>query len=98
MLGNNVGAISRFFKEARENANLTQEEVAKSLGYTSKQIVSNWERGVCTPPLNQIAQLVKLLNLNPETVVELFLDASRAHFEEIFYDRTKKPRRRSTHS
>lgn len=38
---------SEFIKRARADAVLTQSEVAKALGYSSPQYISNIERGLC---------------------------------------------------
>lgn len=49
-------------KELREKSGLTQAELAKALGYTTPQFVSNWERGLCEPPPEKYPKLAKLLN------------------------------------
>lgn len=81
--------IGEYFKAKREARGLTQEEVARFLGYSSKQIVSNWERGVCSPPLNQVSALIRLFGLNESEVVEVFLEATREELKERFRKRPK---------
>ena len=66
-------AAAEFFKNKREEKGLTQEAVSKALGYKSKQIVSNWERGLCLPPVNSLHDLTKLLSLKNDDVVKIFL-------------------------
>lgn len=39
---------SRLLKEKRLASGLSQLEIAKTLGYSSGQFVSNWERGLCS--------------------------------------------------
>ena len=73
-----------FFKEKREQKGLTQEDVAKSLGYTSKQIVSNWERGLCTPPLASLAPLTKILGIKKSEMIEIFLKETEQAIERQF--------------
>lgn len=81
--------IGAYFRSKREEMGFTQEEVSRSLGYTSKQIVSNWERGVCSPPLNQLSSLVKLLDMDQDKVVDLFMTTTR---EELLQKMERKPR------
>ena len=86
---------SSFFKQKREQKGLTQEEVARHLGYTSKQIVSNWERGLCTPPLAALSRLSKLLNISKSDVIEVFLAETEASIERQFTAKRNKARAKS---
>lgn len=54
----NYGAL---FKESRERAGLTQVELAKRLGFTSAQYISNIERNLCLPALEHYRTLSKVL-------------------------------------
>jgi transcriptional regulator with XRE-family HTH domain len=63
---------------------MTQEDVSKFLGYNSKQIVSNWERGTCHPPLDVIKKLITLFDLNPEEVLTLFMGVTKKELMERF--------------
>lgn len=54
-------SIGTFLKSRRIERGLTQAELAKALGYSSPQFVSNWERGLCLPPLNIAPILVEIL-------------------------------------
>ena len=38
--------LGDYLKSKRENASLSQGDVAKKLKYTSPQFISNWERGI----------------------------------------------------
>lgn len=58
-------------KELRINAGLTQKELAKGLGYSSPQFVSNWERGVSNLPVGKIKQASKLLRIPMVVLVSL---------------------------
>lgn len=48
-------------KKARENAGLSQQEVADLLGIT-RQSISKWERGVSYPDINNLILLKNLYN------------------------------------
>lgn len=47
--------------QARDAKKLTQEQLAKKLGYKGKQSVANWENGYALPPLDTAIQLSKVL-------------------------------------
>ena len=58
-----VKDLSKFLRQSRENAGLTQMDVASRLNYSSAQFISNWERGLSSPPmktLNVLAQMYKV--------------------------------------
>lgn len=57
-----------YFKFLREKAGLTQKQVSIYLGYTTIQLVSNWERGLCMPPRNSIQRLAKLFNVDKKQI------------------------------
>ncbi len=48
--------IEKKLKEARENANLTQEQVAEKI-MVSRQTISNWENGKTLPDIVSIMKL-----------------------------------------
>lgn len=54
---------------ARKKKKLTQDELAKMLGYKGKSSVSNWENGHSTPPL---AVAIKVAQILGEDVSFLF--------------------------
>lgn len=68
-------AFAAYTKELRENADLTQAEVAKSLKLSTAQMVSNWERGLCYPPLVLIIPLSKLYKISLEELFEVYSTA-----------------------
>ncbi|BAQ11355.1 hypothetical protein OXB_2884 [Bacillus sp. OxB-1] len=47
--------------KAREKKKLTQEQLAKILGYKGKQSVANWENGYISPPLETAMRISKIL-------------------------------------
>lgn len=56
--------LSTHLLEAREKKGLTQKELASKLGIVSAQLISNWERGLCTPPIKKISKLSKILSID----------------------------------
>jgi transcriptional regulator with XRE-family HTH domain len=65
--------IEKKLKNARENANLTQEQVAQSI-MVSRQTVSNWENGKSLP---DIVSIVKLSSVYKMSIDELLGDDER---------------------
>ncbi len=78
-LNENLGVT---FKNHRVEAGLSQGQVSKALGYTSPQFVSNFERGLCSLPLNKIKKLIDLYELKGEEVVELMLSLHETYLRE----------------
>lgn len=68
---------ANYFKKMRLERGLTQQDVSDYLGYSSKQIVSNWERGVCMPPLNALSSLIKILKLDQEKIFDIYLEETK---------------------
>ena len=55
--------FARALRRWREEAGLTQKDVARSLGHaegTGGQFVSNWERGISIPPIDDFGKLARL--------------------------------------
>lgn len=76
--------LTRYLKFMRLKSSLTQTQIAKELGYSSPQFVSNWERGLTLPPLKTVRRLIKILSLDADKVSQLYLKQSRKELEAIF--------------
>ncbi len=72
--------VGRYFRAKRIKSGLSQEEVVKSLGYTSIQIVSNWERGICSPPSRILKSLMKLYKIDKKEYLEFFISETRREY------------------
>ncbi len=68
------GGLAAFLKEKRIAAGLTQSEVAKKLGYSSPQFVSNWERGLANPPVFVLRDLTKMYKVPVEQMCDLIVE------------------------
>lgn len=71
---NHFSSMGRFLKNKRVDSGLTQSELADKL-VLSSQMVSNWERGLCAPPSNCIKKLTKILSIDSEDMLRLFLSS-----------------------
>lgn len=70
--------MGNFLKESRIEAGLSQRDVSQSLGYPTAQVISDWERGVRSPPAIMLRKLVKLYQLPVEQLFELILEERTA--------------------
>jgi transcriptional regulator with XRE-family HTH domain len=73
--------LSRYLKEMRLKKGFTQVEIAQCLGYSSPQFVSNWERALAAPPIHILRELVRLYSLDPNTVIEMYVQPIRKKLE-----------------
>lgn len=64
--------LAQVLKEKRLAAGLSQSDVAKALGYTSAQFLSNQERGLSRPSVKSLKALAKLYKCPelPDLVLE----------------------------
>lgn len=59
-----------YLKDLRQRAALSQEAVAKVLGYESSQFISNWERGLSHPPLKALPLLAQVYEVSTHELYE----------------------------
>ena len=69
--------LGQFLRDKRVDAGLTQAEIAGKLGYSSPQFISNFERGLCSPPLKNLKALVKLYKIDANELIRLILDEQK---------------------
>lgn len=82
--------IGKFLKKKREAVGLSQNDVKEIVGYESCQLVSDWERGICGPPISILSKLIKAYKLSSESMIELFLSAERVELEVLLENRKGK--------
>ncbi|MEQ1875682.1 MAG: helix-turn-helix transcriptional regulator [Bdellovibrionia bacterium] len=63
--------LGTFLQEARTRSNLSQWDVAKKLGYTSPQFISNLERGISSPPLKVLKVLVDMYGISSKELLDV---------------------------
>ena len=66
-------AMAKLIRAARQFQNMTQAELAKELGYSSCQFVSNIERGCSTLPLDKFKKISPLLDLSLDALASAYL-------------------------
>jgi DNA-binding XRE family transcriptional regulator len=70
-------ALGAYLQEMRIRARLTQREVSLALGYSSAQFIANFERGLATPPLKKMRELIHMYRMPVEKVMQLILDQQK---------------------
>lgn len=66
--------LKNLIKQKRIEKKYSQVDLGKSLGYSSGQFVSNWERGESYPPMDRLAKMSLLFDLQKEDLISLFLE------------------------
>ncbi|MNK15803.1 helix-turn-helix protein [compost metagenome] len=79
--------FAKFLKQKRELSGLSQKFVSEKLGYTTPQFISNWERGVSTPPVQTIKKLADLYKIPVEEIFNLLLQET---LQQVTFDMKKK--------
>ncbi len=82
--------LNDYLREKRLDSGLSQLDVARELGYASPQFVSNWERGLVSPPLETIGILIDLYKIPADEVVDRILDETREYLESHLVSTRKK--------
>jgi len=83
-------SLNDYLRQKRVESGLSQLDVARELGYSSPQFVSNWERGLVSPPLETIAVLVDLYKIPSAEVVGRILEETRDYLEASLGKKAKK--------
>lgn len=80
--------LAKLLQTSRINAGLSQLDVANHLGYSTPQFISNWERGVSTPPIEILGTLGNLYKISAEelfeTLQKVTLDQVAKNLQERF--------------
>ncbi len=74
----------------RELKGLTQFDLAKKLGYSSSQFISNVERGICTFPPGKFLKLSKFLGMSPDLLVSAYIADMTEDLNRIICSKCKQ--------
>lgn len=86
-------SVGQHLRTAREKADFTQNFVAKKLGYTSAQFISNIERGISVAPLPLLAKMVRLYKSDPFALEKIILKSQeQLLMAKLKADQNKKSR------
>ncbi len=83
-------SFSDIIKELRRQHDMTQDELADTLGITS-QAVSRWERGISIPDIDTIVKLAYLFNVTTDFLLGVDGVKTEAKIEEIVFSVRELP-------
>jgi transcriptional regulator with XRE-family HTH domain len=82
--------LAEYLKNKRVHAGLTQSDVARKMGYSSPQFVSNWERALARPPVTVLKELTKLYKVSADEVFRMLLGEVETELKTEFYGKAKR--------
>lgn len=65
--------IGEFLRTKREAKKLSQTDVAEALK-VKPQFVSNWERGMSSPPVRLLKQIMRLFGISENELIKFMVD------------------------
>lgn len=75
MATRNFIQLGELLQKARLKAGLTQEYVARQLGYTH-QFISNWERGISGPPCRLLRKIASIYGISASDLYDCLLEGT----------------------
>ena len=72
--------LGHYFRSCRIKVKLSQEDVAKKLGFKSAQFISNVERGIAFFSIAQLIQIIDIYQLNEDFVEAMVINELKASF------------------
>lgn len=93
VLTRNYVTLGAYLQEMRLKTKLTQREVSIALGYSSAQFISNFERGIASPPHKKLKELIRLYRMPVEKVMNLVLEGERVALAAVLHESTPNRRR-----
>ena len=75
-------SLNLFLLKRRLALGLTQLEVAKLLKYGSAQYISNWERGLNSPPMYRLVELAEVYKVNKVEFMNIIINETKKELEK----------------
>ena len=93
--------LGLLIKTKRMEQGLSQGDVAKLLGYSSPQYISDWERGESAVPMKKLIELARHLNIDQDQLFDMLLEFATtrlaadmtAEYESLSKSRPRKRRK-----
>ncbi len=82
--------LGKLFKLERVKTGLSQGKVCKALGYSTPQYLSNFERGLCSMPLEKLKRMIDMYSMDGEEVVRMIVDLQSKFLRTQLAGRSKK--------
>jgi transcriptional regulator with XRE-family HTH domain len=90
----NKNTLGIFLKESRLKRHLSQNDVATALRYDSPQYVSDWERGVSSPPMKKLVQISHVLHVSADRIFQLLVESAKQKLEADLFHQYSKIRKK----
>jgi transcriptional regulator with XRE-family HTH domain len=65
--------LGSFIRKMRLEKEFSQADLAANLGYTSPQFISDWERGISSPPIKKLHEISVLLEVKVDVLFDLLV-------------------------
>jgi len=85
--------LSTHLLKAREDKGMTQKQLADKLGIASAQLISNWERGLCAPPIKKLGNLASILGIEFDPTFDLVMKYKTEGARQKAAAEIKRPRK-----
>ena len=81
--------LARNIRYLRKKANMSQEDIAKRLGYKSFTTIQKWESGVAEPPVIVVRKLAELFDVDMNSLTTQDIEKSE---DSTYYTNPKTAR------
>lgn len=75
---------NELIKQKRLEKNMSQNELARELGYITPQLVSNAERNLCGFPKTKVKKICKVLGITKRDFMDAYLSDQKKKIESYF--------------
>jgi transcriptional regulator with XRE-family HTH domain len=86
----NFVILGSFLKKKRLENGYSQGDMAKLLGYTNPQPISNCERGLSSLPVSKLRKVISLFKITPEEMTDVLLDQQKVFYLQTFKQKKSK--------
>lgn len=76
--------LGLYLRQKRIKKKLSQVEVAKQLGYSS-QFVANWERGISSPPLDVLKDIIDIYGINTKEFFATMTEIQQSYWQRHIF-------------
>lgn len=88
-------SLGSFIRRMRLEKEYSQADLAANLGYTSPQFISDWERGISSPPVKKLHELSVLLEVKVDVLFDLLVALSTEQLVENLSEEFKQTKKKS---
>jgi transcriptional regulator with XRE-family HTH domain len=84
--------LGKYLRQQRLKRGMSQSEVAKRLGYSTAQFISNWERGMSSPPVKTLRKLAQFYDISAGAMFAVVQEEFIRELNQEYWGSTKKTR------